>query len=163
MGIFQPAMLVYQRVACFIFQFGGNMTLPEPREHERVTRGPFDWTGWVGGFERLRVFRLELSKWKSKTTLPAGNKYCRFFSLVKACGFERVDDAIMNLEDLFLRKLSWSFVGRWNWFLSLQNETVQNEIVPYSTLPKFNMEPENDDFQVCNLPFQCDTKMEDKI
>ena len=45
----------------------------------------------------------------------------------------------------------------------LQNETVQNEIVPYSTLPKFNMEPENDDFQVCNLPFQCDTKMEDKI
>ena len=54
-------------------------------------------------------------KWKSKTTLPAGNKYRRNFSLVKVGGFGRVDDAILNLEeDLFLRKQSWSFVGRWN-------------------------------------------------
>ena len=64
---------------------------------------------------------------------------------------------------LVFRGVSWSFVRRWNWFLSLQKETVQNKIVPYSTLSKFNMEPENDDFQVCNLLFQCDTKMEEKI
>ena len=41
-----------------------------------------------GGFEWLRVFWLELYyKWKSKTTLPAGNKYRRNFSLVKVGWF----------------------------------------------------------------------------
>lgn len=42
----------------------------------------------------------------------------------------------------------------------VRNKTV---LVKLDHLAVQQMEPENDDFQVCNLLFQCDTKMEDKI